>query len=59
MLPTDYDRVRRPRSTRCRGVGADVRCLPWNATTVRFVTHLDVSRDDVQHAVTVARNIVR
>jgi threonine aldolase len=40
-------------------IGAGVRCLPMNATTVRLVTHLDVGRDDVEHAVAVARNIVR
>jgi threonine aldolase len=40
-------------------IGAGIRCLPLSATTVRFVTHLDVSHDDVEHAVTVARNIVR
>ncbi len=39
-------------------IGAGVRCLPMNATTVRLVTHLDVSRDDVEHAVTIARNTV-
>jgi threonine aldolase len=39
-------------------IGAGIRCLPLNATTVRFVTHLDVDRDDVEHAVRVARNIV-
>jgi threonine aldolase len=37
-------------------IGAGVRCLPMNATTVRLVTHLDVDRDDVEHAVGVARN---
>lgn len=36
-------------------IGEGIRCLPLSATTVRFVTHLDVSRDDVQHAVQVAR----
>lgn len=36
-------------------IGAGVRCLPMNATTVRLVTHLDVSRADVEHAVRVAR----
>ena len=40
-------------------IGAGVRCLPLNATTVRFVTHLDVDRADVEHAVAIARNIVR
>jgi threonine aldolase len=40
-------------------IGAGVRCLPMNATTVRLVTHLDVSRADVEHAIGVARNIVR
>lgn len=40
-------------------IGAGIRCLPLNATTVRLVTHLDVSHDDVEHAVMVARNIVR
>jgi threonine aldolase len=40
-------------------IGAGVRCLPLNATTVRLVTHLDVDRSDVEHAVAVARNIVR
>ncbi len=39
-------------------IGGGVRCLPLNATTVRFVTHLDVDRADVEHAVGVARNIV-
>ena len=39
-------------------IGAGVRCLPLNATTVRFVTHLDVDRAGVEHAVGVARNIV-
>jgi threonine aldolase len=38
-------------------VGEGVRCLPLNATTVRLVTHLDVSREDVAHAVVVARRI--
>jgi threonine aldolase len=41
-----------------RLIGAGVRCLPLNATTVRLVTHLDVSRDDVEHAVTVARSVM-
>lgn len=36
-------------------IGEGIRCLPLSATTVRFVTHLDVSRDDVHHAVQVAR----
>jgi len=40
-------------------IGAGVRCLPLNATTVRFVTHLDVGRDDIEHAVGVARNVLR
>jgi threonine aldolase len=40
-------------------IGAGVRCLPLNATTVRFVTHLDVGRDDVEHAVTLARDVLR
>jgi len=39
-------------------IGEGIRCLPLNATTVRFVTHLDVSRDDVQHAVQVARRVL-
>jgi threonine aldolase len=38
-----------------RLVADGVRCLPLNATTVRLVTHLDVSRDDVTSAVAVAR----
>jgi threonine aldolase len=38
-------------------IGEGVRCLPLNATTVRFVTHLDVSRDDVEHAVRLARRV--
>ena len=40
-------------------IGAGVRCLPMNATTVRLVTHLDVSRADVEHAVAVARDVLR
>ncbi|MEB2286017.1 MAG: low-specificity L-threonine aldolase [Polyangiaceae bacterium UTPRO1] len=36
-------------------IGAGVRCLPINATTVRLVTHLDVSQPDVEHALAVAR----
>jgi threonine aldolase len=41
-----------------RLVAEGVRCLPLNATTVRLVTHLDVSRDDVAHAVAVARRVL-
>lgn len=41
-----------------RLIGEGVRCLPLNATTVRLVTHLDVSRDAVAHAVEVARHIL-
>jgi threonine aldolase len=40
-------------------IGAGIRCLPMDATTARLVTHLDVGREDVEHAVAVARNIVR
>ncbi len=40
-------------------IGAGVRCLPLNATTVRFVTHLDVDRADVEHAVGVVRDTLR
>jgi threonine aldolase len=40
-------------------IGTGIRCLPMNATTVRLVTHLDVGREDVEHALAVARNIVR
>lgn len=40
-------------------IGAGVRCLPMNATTVRLVTHLDVSRADVEHAVRVARSTLQ
>jgi len=40
-------------------IGAGVRCLPMNATTVRLVTHLDVDRRDVAHAVAVVRDILR
>lgn len=36
-------------------IGAGVRCLPINATTVRLVTHLDVSQPDVEHALAAAR----
>jgi threonine aldolase len=39
-------------------IGEGVRTLPLNATTVRLVTHLDVSRDDATHAVGVARRIL-
>ncbi|MEO6027425.1 MAG: threonine aldolase, partial [Candidatus Binatia bacterium] len=39
-------------------IGAGIRGLPLNATTVRLVTHLDVSRSDVEHAIATARNIV-
>jgi threonine aldolase len=39
-------------------IGEGIRCLPLNATTVRLVTHLDVSRDDVAHAVAVARRVL-
>lgn len=38
--------------------GAGIRCLPLAATTVRFVTHLDVGRDDVAHAVTTMRRVL-
>jgi threonine aldolase len=41
-----------------RLVGEGIRCLPLNATTVRLVTHLDVSRDDIAHAVAVARRVL-
>ncbi len=40
-------------------IGAGVRCLPLAATTVRFVTHLDVGRDDVEHAIAIARDVLR
>ncbi|MCC6764684.1 MAG: low-specificity L-threonine aldolase [Deltaproteobacteria bacterium] len=40
-------------------IGEGVRCLPMNATTVRLVTHLDVSRADVEHAVRVARGVLQ
>lgn len=39
-------------------IGEGVRCLPMNATTVRLVTHLDVSRADVEHALAVARRVL-
>ncbi|MCC6848834.1 MAG: low-specificity L-threonine aldolase [Deltaproteobacteria bacterium] len=39
-------------------IGEGVRCLPMNATTVRLVTHLDVSRADVEHAVRIARSVL-
>ena len=39
-------------------IGEGVRCLPMNATTVRLVTHLDVTRADVAHAVQVARKVL-
>lgn len=38
-------------------IGEGVRCLPLNATSVRFVTHLDVSRAEVEHAVAVTRRV--
>jgi threonine aldolase len=41
-----------------RLVGDGVRCLPLNATTIRLVTHLDVARDDIVHAVAVARRVL-
>lgn len=37
---------------------ANVHCLPLSATTVRLVTHLDVTRADVEHAVEVGRRIL-
>ncbi len=40
-----------------RLVAAGVRCLPLSATTVRLVTHLDVSSTDVARAVDVAREV--
>jgi threonine aldolase len=40
-------------------IGEGVRCLPLTATTVRLVTHLDVDRGDVEHAVGVARAVLR
>lgn len=39
-------------------IGEGVRCLPMNATTVRLVTHLDVTRADVEHAIGVARKVL-
>jgi threonine aldolase len=39
-------------------IGEGIRCLPLSATIVRFVTHLDVSADDVEHAVRVARRVL-
>ena len=42
-----------------RLVAAGIRCLPLNATTVRMVTHLDVSRDDVAYSVDAARRALR
>jgi threonine aldolase len=39
-------------------IGEGVRCLPLNATTVRFVTHLDVDRNAVDHAITVCRRVL-
>jgi len=40
-------------------IGEGGRSLPLNATTVRLVTHLDVGRADVEHAVAVARRVFR
>ncbi len=39
-------------------VAEGVRCLPLSATTVRFVTHLDVGRGDVEHAIAVVRRVL-
>jgi threonine aldolase len=39
-------------------IGEGVRGLPLDATTVRFVTHLDVRSDDVAHAVAVMRRVL-
>lgn len=38
--------------------GEGVRCLPLSPTAVRMVTHLDVSREGVEHAVEVCRRVV-
>ena len=38
--------------------GEGVRCLPLSPTMLRMVTHLDVTREQVEHAVTVGRRVL-
>ncbi len=42
-----------------RLAAAGVRLVPFGARRLRAVTHLDVSRDDVEHAAEIIRRALR
>jgi threonine aldolase len=39
-------------------LAAGVAALPMNDRTIRAVTHLDVSREDIERALSAARSVV-